>query len=222
MNTDKLTIIHISDLHRSRDNPITNISLLSSLIRDVDLYAQQGISKPDLVIVSGDIVQGSVNLNKAVEVIQEQYEEALSFLNALAQELFNGDKSRIIIAPGNHDVCWAESTESMTIIEESSVVCEKGKLKKDILQQAMKIDSSVKWSWADRSFYRISDIDKYNKRLSYFCDFYHKFYDGKRSYSLEPNKQFDLFDFKTLGITVVGFNSCFHNDHLNRAGSINS
>ena len=83
MSMEKLTIIHISDLHRSRDNPITNISLLSSLIRDIDLCEKEGVSRPDLVIVSGDIVQGSANLKKAVAEIQEQYKEALGFLNDL-------------------------------------------------------------------------------------------------------------------------------------------
>ena len=31
----------------------------------------------------------------------------------------------------------------------------------------------------------------------------------------------NIFEFPKLAITIVGFNSCFHNDHLNRAGSIN-
>ena len=221
MSMEKLTIIHISDLHRSRDNPITNISLLSSLIRDIDLCEKEGVSRPDLVIVSGDIVQGSANLKKAVAEIQEQYKEALGFLNDLAQHFFDGDKSRIIITPGNHDVCWVESIDSMEVIDESKVICEKGRIKKEIFQEAMKINSRVKWSWPDRSFYRISDMDKYNQRLSYFCDFYSEFYNEKRSYSLNPEEQFDVFDFSELGISIVGFNSCFHNDHLNRAGSIN-
>ncbi len=55
----------------------------------------------------------------------------------------------------------------------------------------------------------------------YFRDFYQKFYNNERSYSLSPNDQYDLFDFPDLGISIIGFNSCFHNDHLNRAGSIN-
>jgi len=217
MKIDKLTIAHISDLHRSSDNPISNTALLNSLIHDMDVYTNQGIDKPDLLIVSGDIVQGDSDSG----LLKRQYDEALEFLNNLAYNLFGGDKSRIILTPGNHDISWSESTNSMEVIEEEEITDNNGDLRNSILKEAIKINSSVKWSWADRSFYRITNDDIYHSRLSYFSEFYQKFYDGNRTYSLDPNKQFDFFEFPKLAITIVGFNSCFHNDHLNRAGSIN-
>ncbi len=61
MKVDMLTIAHISDLHRSSDNSISNVALLNSLIHDIDAYTAQGIEKPDLLIVSGDIIQGDAN-----------------------------------------------------------------------------------------------------------------------------------------------------------------
>jgi 3',5'-cyclic AMP phosphodiesterase CpdA len=109
MNSKKLTIAHISDLHRTYDNPISNVALLNSLMHDMDTYTTQGIDKPDILIVSGDIVQGSADIN----LLAKQYDEALDFLNKLASELFNSDKSRIILIPGNHDVSWSESKKSM-------------------------------------------------------------------------------------------------------------
>lgn len=217
MKIEKLTIAHISDLHRSSDNPISNIALLNSLIRDMDVYTEQGIDKPDLLIVSGDIVQGDSDTG----LLKKQYDEALDFLNNLAVNLFDGDKSRIILIPGNHDINWAESIKSMKIIEEKEITDTNGDIRNSILKEAIKINSNVKWSWADRSFYRITNEETYQNRLSHFSEFYRKFYDGKRVYSLDPNKQFDFFEFPELAITIVGFNSCFHNDHLNRAGSIN-
>lgn len=221
MKIDKLTIAHISDLHRSNDNPISNEALLNSLIRDMDTYIAEGISKPDILIVSGDIIQGSSNYEKAATILVDQYSEALNFLNSLANALFNGDKSKIILVPGNHDMSWTESRNSMEKIEEKKVSDDDGHLKNNILQQAIQIDSNIKWSWSDRSFYQIVNKELYNNRFSYFCDFYQKFYDGVKSYSLEPNEQFDIFDFQEWGVSIIGFNSCFHNDHLNRAGSIN-
>lgn len=214
--------MHISDLHRSKDNPISNDALITSLMRDLDTYTAEGTSKPDIVIVSGDIVQGSNDFDKAAQLLVEQYLEALEFLNRLANELFSGDKSKIILVPGNHDISWTESKNSMEKIEEKNITESDGNLKKSIFYEAIKIDSSIKWSWSDRSFYRITNNILYEKRLLYFCNFYQQFYDGKRSYSLNPNEQFDIFDLQEFGITVVGFNSCFHNDHLNRAGAINS
>lgn len=222
MKIDKLTIMHISDLHRSKDNPISNDALIASLMRDMDTYSAEGINKPDILIVSGDIVQGSNDFEKAAGLLAEQYKEALDFLNRLTSELFAGDKSKIVLVPGNHDISWTESKSSMLIVEEKNITESNGNLKKDILYEAIKIDSPIKWSWSDRSFYRITDNALYEKRFSYFSDFYQEFYEQKRSYSLESNKQFDIFDLPNFGITVVGFNSCFHNDHLNRAGSINS
>ncbi|MCD4681048.1 MAG: metallophosphoesterase [Bacteroidales bacterium] len=217
MKVDVLTIAHVSDLHRSNDNPISNAALLNSLIRDMDTYITQGISKPDLLIISGDVIQGDANIAS----LKGQYVEALDFLKKLANVLFGGDKSKIILIPGNHDITWTESRKSMEKIEEKEITDDKGDLRHGIYNEAIKINSNVKWSWADRSFYRITDEKIYQNRLSFFCDFYQQFYDGNRIYSLDPNKQFDFFDFPELAITIVGFNSCFHNDHLNRAGSIN-
>lgn len=217
MKNENLNIAHFSDLHRSSDNPISNVALLNSLMHDMDIYTAQGISKPDILIVSGDLVQGHAN----TVLLKSQYDEALDFLNKLADNLFNGDKSKIILVPGNHDISWSESKNSMVKIEEKEVTDDDGALINGILNEAIKINSNVKWSWDDRSFYRITNDKVYQKRLSYFCEFYNKFYDGHRSYSLDPDKQFDLFDFPDLGVTIVGFNSCFHNDHLNKAGSIN-
>lgn len=214
--------MHISDLHRSRDNPISNDALITSLMRDMDTYTMDDVSKPDILIVSGDIVQGSNDFEKAAELLVEQYIEALDFLNRLADELFSGDKSKIILVPGNHDISWTESKYSMEKIEEKTITDTNGNLIKSIFHEAIKIDSTIKWSWSDRSFYRIISNTLYENRFSYFRDFYQKFYDEKRNYSLDPNEQFDIFDLQDFGITIIGFNSCFHNDHLNRAGSINS
>ena len=224
MNKDKICIVHISDLHRSRENPISNAALLNSLLNDIDIYGNSPleISKPDLLIISGDIVQGSRDPEKASEIIQAQYEEAYDFINDLTNKLFDGDKSRVIIIPGNHDISWTESNTSMTKMEDNHVVNEKGILKKEIFKEAIKINSNIKWSWSDRSFYKVNDVDLYNKRLSYFAEFYSKFYDNKRQYALDPESQFSIFDIPAIGVTIVGYNSCYHNDHLNRAGSIHS
>jgi len=217
MKSEKLTIVHISDLHRSPDNPISNAALLSSLLRDFDACEEEGISKPDILIVSGDIVQGDSDK----ENFAQQYVEALDFLSQVVNELFGGDRSKVVLIPGNHDVSWGESQASMEKIKENELTEENGDLKRQILLQANKANADIKWSWRDRSFYRVADKETYNNRFACFSDMYQKFYEGKKTYSLEPDGQFEVFDYEEYGITIVGFNSCFHNDHLNRAGSIN-
>lgn len=222
MKVKNLTILHISDLHRSRQSPISNDALLDSLLVDREKYVREELaSNPDLLIVSGDIVQGSNDPDNSANIIKEQYDEASELLTSLARELFNGDKSRIILIPGNHDISWFESKSSMVKIEEEDVSDESGILKQNIFQQAITIDSNIKWSWKDRSFYRISDQDTYNNRLLHFVEFYNKFYGGTRTYSVDQDEQYDIFDYPIFGVTIVAFNSCFHNDHLNKAGAIN-
>lgn len=221
MIVDKLTILHISDLHRSSDNPISNVSLLSSLYRDTDNYSNDGIDKPDLIIVSGDIVQGSNNFENADEILIKQYEEAFNFLVSLANELLNGDRGKIILVPGNHDICWKESQSSMKKIDENIFLDNNGEIKSFYLKEINKTCSKTKWSWKNRSFYIIENTELYNNRLKYFADFYKRFYDDQKEYSIDPTEQYDIFDFEEWGITVVGLNSCYNNDHLNKSGSIN-
>ncbi len=145
MKVDNLTIAQFSDLHRSQDSPISNPALIDSLMLDMDTYTAEGLAtKPDILIISGDIVQGSTNTGIAFEQIKQQYDEALNFLNSLSEKLFEGDKSRIIIVPGNHDISWTESRNSMKKIEEKEITDGDGALIKSIFKEAMKIDSNVK------------------------------------------------------------------------------
>jgi 3',5'-cyclic AMP phosphodiesterase CpdA len=71
------TLVHLSDLHFGRVNPLLIDPLISS-ISDV---------QPDLVAVSGDLTQRARS---------HQFQEARSFLNALPKPQ--------IVVPGNHDI----------------------------------------------------------------------------------------------------------------------
>jgi len=57
----KVSVLHISDLHRDPENPIRNDVLLDSLQNDRRHYSAEwtpAVQSPDIVIVSGDIIQG--------------------------------------------------------------------------------------------------------------------------------------------------------------------
>ena len=103
-----LSILHISDLHRARNNPIRNDVLLDSLENDCRHFsAEEGpkVRAPDLIVVSGDIVHGiSSDVPEPDECLREQYDEASGFLTRLAERFVGGDRNRVIIVPGNHDV----------------------------------------------------------------------------------------------------------------------
>lgn len=98
-------VAHISDLHRDPENPIGNEVLLDSLERDRSRYTKHEdppIAPPNLIIVSGDIVQGVRHATTDAETkLRDQYAEALDFLNQLTGCFLGGDKQRVIIVPGN-------------------------------------------------------------------------------------------------------------------------
>lgn len=213
-----LSVLHISDLHRDPANPISNQALLHSLEKDRDHYTSGNspILPPNFIIVSGDIVQGVKHETPDAEgVLKRQYEEALKFLNALTERFVDGDKSRVVIVPGNHDVSDHKFRQSLTRVDTASDA-----KKKVVAAKLVEPDSRVRWSWTDFAAYEISDEVLYEQRFSAFVDFYGAFYDGKRSYSLSASEQFDIFDLPDLDICVFGFSSCHNNDLLNRQGAI--
>ena len=88
------SILHISDLHKGENANLDN--LYTSLVVDCDDYVQNGIPKPAIIVVSGDIINGD-NTENANAVIDRQYMEAESFLNKLCDYFCDGDKGRIIM-----------------------------------------------------------------------------------------------------------------------------
>jgi 3',5'-cyclic AMP phosphodiesterase CpdA len=104
----KLSVLHISDLHRDPENPIRNDVLLDCLEVDRRHYAAEetpAVRSPDLIIVSGDIIQGiRADEPDPDKKLREQYQEAFDFLSRLADRFVGGDRDRVVIVPGNHDV----------------------------------------------------------------------------------------------------------------------
>lgn len=213
-----LSVLHISDLHRDPGNPIRNQVLLDSLERDRDRYTSKEnprIPSPNLVIVSGDIIQGVKDgTPDAEENLQRQYDEALAFLNSLTDRFAGGDKRNVIIVPGNHDVSNHHFHQSLAPIDIALGT------KKELVAQLFSPSSPLRWSWAEFALYEIVDLAMYERRFAAFADFYCRFYDGARSYTTDPAKQLDIFDYPDLGITFAGFCSCYNTDLFNRQGAI--
>ena len=216
----KLSALHLSDLHRDAANPLRNPILLESLKRDRDRYTSEEsprIRPPDVIVVSGDLVQGVKDNSSGTEtVLRNQYDEAIEFLTRLAEEFVEGDKQRIIIVPGNHDVSDYHFRQSLEPIDMDLAP----NAKRRLVEELFNSESSLRWSWPDLALYRIASLDLYKQRFAGFVDFYDQFYDGQRSYSVDPESQFDVFDYPEWGITFVGFCSCHNNDLLNRQGAI--
>ena len=218
------TILHVSDLHRNEDGMVSNDQLISSLQLDADRYTSphfENLPKPSVIIISGDLIYGSGNSDPkaAEEEVREQYVEAHELANQLTDEFLEGDKTRIVIVPGNHDMQWTVSKASMEKIDLAHITSEELKKIKTDLKNPK---TNIRWNWNDLSFYRITNEDLYNARLKLFAEFYEKFYESKRAYSLNPDQQYDIFDIPSHNLAIAAYNSCFRNDHLNRSGLINA
>jgi len=213
-----VSILHISDLHRDPDNPIRNDVLLDSLENDRRHYSAEEtpvVRSPDLIFVSGDIIQGiGPDASDPEDELHEQYQEALDFLGRLTNCFVGGDRNRVIVVPGNHDVSAYHFKTSLRRVD---IVPDR---KKGLVTQLFAPSSLLRWSWSDFDLYEIADQVLYAQRLAAFAEFYGEFYNGARSYNSDPARQFDIFDFPAFDLTVAAFSSCHNNDLFNRQGAI--
>jgi hypothetical protein len=209
---NKISILHISDLHKEVNDDYQH--LLSSIETDIDKCSmEEQIKKPDIIVVSGDIIKGAEGANAESE-ITNQYNDAKSFLESLVNLFLAGDKRKMIIVPGNHDVNREFSKNSMKKIEHTEREI------KELYLQHRDNFSSVRWNWSNLSFYKIIDIDTYKKRFKNFTDFYNSFYEGLHSFSENPEEQSCIYHLGEYKVAFVGFNSCYNIDHLNISGCI--
>ena len=212
-----MTILHISDLHRSQEEPVDNQSLLASLIFDRDRYMGETpkISDLEAIIVSGDLIQGaSVDAPKWKESIKDQYKIAGAFLTDLCQKFLDGDKSRIVLTPGNHDVCWNTSYEAMQRVPTDEYPSE-------FYGALVQPDSSYRWSWSTQELFQITDQTKYAQRMDSYWDFVESFYDGvDLLIPIDRTREFQLFELCNQRILVASFDSVYGNDCFATSGAI--
>jgi hypothetical protein len=147
-------------------------------------------------------------------VLREQYQEAQDLLVQLTDLFVDGDRSRVVVVPGNHDVSVYHLEKSLRRVE---VLPDR---KNNLVSQLFSPGSLLRWSWSRLELYEIADEDLYAQRLAAFAEFYSTFYNGTRTYDLDPSKQIDIFDYPAFDLTVAGFSSCHNNDPLNRHGAI--
>lgn len=209
-----LSIMHISDIHRIHGAKVTNAELISSLISDCKKFdsISPSIKKPNLIVVSGDLIQGlTVNGGEYPEDLEKQYSEAKAFLIDLTNIFLNGDRSRVVIVPGNHDVDWNSAYSSM-----KKEPLETIKVLNSLLSQY----SLYRWDWDKLELYKINNLELYQRRLDYFSNFFQEFYDGfEIEYEISPEYQYSLYKISN-DIIIAGFNSCDFNDCFNQCGNI--
>ena len=209
MSTKPFSVMHISDLHRSPRDPISNAELISALVHDRDRYIHENpaITAPKAIVVSGDIIRGvSLYMDDFATEIEDQYAVAEEFLDELAQRFLEGDRSRIIIVPGNHDVDWNTALNALEPVEDNEIP-------RDLRTELHAEDSMLRWNWKTRTLYRIADPELYERRLDAFWRFFERFYDGVPELLTVRNpSDVRLFSLCNDQIGVAAYNSCHGND----------
>ena len=214
------SILHISDLHKDADASYDQ--LLASLEDDRVIWRNGNptILEPSFIVVSGDLIQGcELNMTKkaATEMLDRQYAEVEAFLAALANRFLNGDRNRIIIVPGNHDVSRNASQRSMTDVDEK----ERDAVYKTFVSSRGK-SCLYRWSWKDFSFCKIVKDDIYKERFDAYLSFYNRFYHGVREELKDCVDNVGIVEFPEFNITFACYNSCADLDHLNETGKISN
>ncbi|NDI85463.1 metallophosphoesterase family protein [Undibacterium crateris] len=211
------SLLHLSDLHRSPHDPIENTSLIDALLADLDRYIVEKpeVPKPDAAIISGDIIQG-VKLgtpNYANELAQ-QYDVAYEFLCSVAERFFGGDRSRIVIVPGNHDVCWNTARDAMRELDP-----EEPPIK--AYAELFKASNNLRWDWSSRTIFDINDSNIYKKRLDSYWTFVERFYEGvDLKHPIDRERGFNLFELDGGRIVIAALESVHGNDCFCRQGAI--
>jgi hypothetical protein len=245
------TLMHISDLHRSSANPISNDELLSGLLSDQERFECETpeITRPQAIIVSGDLVQGlSLGAATYPDELKAQYDEALDLLIRLADAFTEGDRSRVIIVPGNHDVDWNRAFTAMEQVDFPSEKRTPNTIRSMVSQMMSRLlfsetkntfraqsashgknidkllsmpNTEYRWSWEGMGLYRISDRSLYENRFAHFSEMYNRFYDGSRlAFGLDPSRYWNGFELDEGRVLVCAFNSCANNDCFSNFGDI--
>jgi 3',5'-cyclic AMP phosphodiesterase CpdA len=211
------SILHISDLHRSREEPVDNDSLVAALLADRDRYMgePQSIPTPGAIVVSGDLIQGApIGHPHWQTIMDDQYRVAGDFLDHLARRFLGGDRSKLIIIPGNHDVCWNTSLGSMERVPEAEYP-------DDVRRALVEPESNYRWSWGERALYRIKDSSAYASRMNSYWTFAENFYAGvPLRRPIDRLRGYQLFELYNRRIVVAAFDSIAGNDCFATSGSI--
>ena len=207
------TLLHISDIHRTSDPHLSNDDLLSAIFSDSERWKAEGIPWPDLIVVSGDLIQGiKTDAYEPNTQVWSQYTEVSALLQELAAKFVGSDRSRVIIVPGNHDVNWSRASRAMTPMNSCP---------DRIFERGFQADSGVRWNWEDQRAYQVTDSSLYQSRFEHFKKFQSEFYAGLDPSPLSHDER-DLVFFEdlSLGLVVVGFSSWYGNDCFCHVGDI--
>lgn len=205
-----LSVLQISDLHRSPSDPVTNAQLIATVLHEHDQAIRAGMAPVRAIVVCGDVIQGcKLGTLDFEHELTAQYKVAKDLLSQLARELLGGDMSRLIVVPGNHDVCW--NTARIAMEEASPAEHE------DAYNLLQRPGTHFRWDWKDRRLYKIFDKARYVARLDAYRTFFTELYGD----ALPQTVNGEAWLYPVDDIIFVGFESCSGTDCFNHSAAIN-
>jgi Calcineurin-like phosphoesterase len=171
------------------------------------------VPQPDAIVVSGDLMQGA-QLGRAdwQRVVRDQYTVAEDFLDQLTRRFLNGDRNKVAIIPGNHDICWNTAFGAMEMVSDTDPA------RQNVYAALNEPETSYRWSWKDLQLFRITDPDRYSARLDAYWNFVDRFYAGTDQV-IDRHRGYQFFDLDNKRITIVAFDSTHGNDCFAYSGS---
>jgi len=191
---------------------LDNDTLFALIDADSNRWRLEGIESPDLLIASGDVVQGvPMDATDFHTELTGQYEEAHDFLVRLTERFFDGDRQRVVVVPGNHDVCWPMSRSAMQPLSTTPDRIE---------SRGLLPASGVRWDWNEQQAFEIAGVDQYDNRLTHFREFRRNFYQDVTPNPLRHDQDLLHIEWEDLDLMAVGFSSWHGNDCFCPVGDI--
>jgi WD40 repeat protein len=183
----RLHILHLSDIRLEEE---CNAWQYRTQL-EADLSEGLGVGRLEYLVLSGDITRHGK---------PEEFDIAFEFVERLVKR-FGLDSTRVVVAPGNHDVSWDLSEEAYRFIPKRK------------LEQPLDPEVSIP---AGEAGALLRDDALYEKRFDPFnTRFYTRLYGGWE-YPLDPAGQAVLMQIPEDRILFLSLNSCWEIDHHHR------
>jgi 3',5'-cyclic AMP phosphodiesterase CpdA len=189
----RTVLLHLSDVHRTKDEPVSNAEILLGLRRDIEIWREHGVPRPSFVVISGDLTQSAET---------REYVEAEHLIRELMEALKLDPKSELLVVPGNHDVHWPTSESAFRPKKSAS-------------------GADPALVFERQGLFLVADSENaYQERLSNFRGFYERL--TGEAYPSSREKAHTVRHVRSgIPCSLVGLSSCDINDAFRKRGVIN-
>jgi small GTP-binding protein len=184
--TGPVRILHLSDLHMSKNKDLDPEDMFQNLLADLRLHRDLGFESLDYLFVTGDLTTCAA---------PEEFEKAHQLISRVI-DAFRLNAARCVIVPGNHDVDWNEPVYEW-------------KSNRQVDQKTLEVGTYV----PQGNGFLIRNDDLYPRRFKNFSDRFYMFL-RQEEYPLEFENQAIPFFFAESNIQLLALNSCWEIDEF--------